>query len=85
MAAEGIADCDNPYMYDMSGAYKKTINYGEMPLNEDTGTYIQDDYVKDDGTYAVKNKGERFKLGGLRMAKQDSIKDEDKELQKALD
>lgn len=56
MVDVGIADSENPYMTDMSGAYKKTINYGEMPLNEiDTGTYIQEDYVKEDGTYQVKN------------------------------
>ena len=41
MVEVGILDSENPYMTDMSGAYKKTINYGEMPLNQDLGeTYI---------------------------------------------
>ena len=40
MVEVGVLDSENPYMTDMSGIYKKTINYGELPLNEDLETYI---------------------------------------------
>ena len=52
---------------------QKKINYGKMPLNEDTGTYIQDDYVKDDGTYFLPvGSYSGFKLPRLSLAKTNS-------------
>ena len=39
MQESGYVDSENPYLYDMSGVNKKTINYGEMPLNDDLDDY----------------------------------------------
>lgn len=60
MQESGYVDSENPYLYDMSGVTKKTINYGEMPLNDDLGDYDLDSQMKDafvnvDGSYAVKH------------------------------
>ena len=60
MVETGYVDSENPYLYDCSGAYKKVIDYGTMPVNDDledydVGAQMQDAFVKDDGTYSVKN------------------------------
>lgn len=45
MQESGYVDSENPYLYDMSGVNKKTINYGEMPLNDDLGDYDIDQQI----------------------------------------
>ena len=39
MVETGVVESDNPYLYDVSGAYKKIIDYGKDPVPTDFDDY----------------------------------------------
>lgn len=39
MIETGVVDSENPYLYDVSGAFKKPVNYGEIPLTDNVEDY----------------------------------------------
>lgn len=90
MVESGYIESDNPYLYDTSGVNRRTIDYGQAQMNADLLDYdldkqMQNAFVNNDGSYSVKNQGEKFKIGSLRMVKEDSKNDEDKEMAKILE